>query len=303
MSKILLKTGTVLNSEAIECGSNAKAFLNYAFDEAKFDGDIDMVGMRFVHTIQDIVRGIMSNGYLLPADYRTNRKEILEAMPEALEAFEATYPEVPLRTSWSKWLSATSELHWAGLPDLGKYSVNAVVAAAWWEARIIRPGCYRIVAPCELESALMHIAEERDEIDKVYLDFLNGIAQNVDKILTSGKPAIIHSEIDWFRELAEMPSARLAELGEGEGGLSFLTNEIMKVTKTRVLVTGYDCEWIEVMPGSHLNTIIVNGRVCLCSDSEQPGERQAVSMSGVYKACAKHAYGRFVDYAEFSKDD
>lgn len=281
MSKILLKTGTVLNSEVIECGSNAKAFLNYVFDEAISSMPIDMVGMRFVQAVQDIVRGV-SEGYLLPADYRTNRKEILKAMPEALEAFEVTYPEVPLRTSWAKWLSATSELHWAGLPDLGKYSVNAVVAAAWWEARIIRPGCYRIVAPCELETALIHIAEKRDEIDKVYLDFLNGIAQNVDEMLTGGKPAIIHSEIDWFRELAEMPSARLAELGEGEGGLSFLTNEIMKVTKTRVLVTGYDCEWIEVLPGNYL---------------------QAVTVENIYKACAKYTYGRFVDYAEFSKDD
>lgn len=281
MSKVILKTGTVLDSEAIKCGEHAKAFLDYALDAAKFDGDIDMVGMRFVHTVQDIVRGV-SEGYILPREYVANRQEILEAMPEALEAFEATYPEVLLRGSWSKWLSATTELHWAALPEFGKHSINAIVAAAWWEARIIRPGCYRTVAPCDLESALMNIAEKRKDIDKVYLDFLSGIAKNVDDILATGKPAIIHSNIDWFEKLADAPSARLAELGEGVGGLSFLTDEIMKVTKTRVLVSGHDCEWIEVLPGNDLQTVTVRN---------------------IYKACARQAYGRFVDYAEFSKDD
>ena len=66
-------------------------------------------------------------------------------------------------------------------------------------------------------------------------------------------------------------------------GMDWLTEELMKVTPTRVLVTGHDCEWIEVYPGDRL--------------------KEDATDEKILAACARHAYGRFVDHIEWSKDD
>ena len=280
MSRIHLKDGPVLDPAKIECSPNAKRFLNYAFEQASFDSDLHTVGMRFAHAVEGIVSGVVL-GNMLPQELRENRMEILHCMPEALAAFEKAYPSVELREVWAYWLSAVSNMHKACLPST-EYPDVARVAAVWWDARLIRPGARKEVNEKNLEGELNRIYERREEIDAVYDELFDSFAKNVVCSLDNGKPAIMHSSIDWMKDLATKADNQLFNLGEGGGGLWYMTEEIMKVTPTRVLVTGYDCEWIEVMPGDRL---------------------KEVTEENIFYACGRHAYGRFVDYPEWNKDD
>ena len=279
---ILLRNGTVLDSKKIECSDYAKMFIEYAFELASFDGDIDMVGMRFSHAVQGIVSGVVL-GKMLPEVFWKKRAEILRSLPEALKAFEQTYPDVRLRFSWAKWLEYSRAMHQAHIPSEEEFSSNARVAAAWWDSRLIRPSARVMICPLDLESELERISDYREEIDKVYADLSDGIARNVTESIERGKPAIVHSAVDWMAELSREATNKLEELGEGAAPILYLTEEIMKVTPTRVLVTGKDCEWIEVYPGNMLDEV--------------------VNRENIYKACARHAYGRFVDHLEFLGDD
>ena len=282
MSRIHLKNGPVIDPAKIDCSPNAKRFLEYACQLASFDGDINTVGMRFVHALDGIISGV-AGGEMLPKDLLDNRMEILHCLPEALEAFERTYPGVPLRMHWAYWLESATALHKACLLDKEKYSTVARVAVAWWDSRLIRPAARRIVCPCDLENVLAHFYERREEIDGVYERMFSGIADRIEQVIGNKEAISIHSTLGWMETLERTADDELFNLGEGGGGIWYLTEEMMKVTPTRVLVTGYDCEWIEVYPGDRL--------------------REEVTDRKILMACARHSYGRFVDHAEWSKND
>lgn len=282
MSRIHLKTGPVIDPAKIDCSPNAKRFLEYACQLASFDSDINTVGMRFVHALDGIISGV-AGGEMLPEELWINRMEILHCMPEALEAFEQTYPEVPLRVNWAHWLEVSTSMHKACLLDEKKYSTPTRVAIAWWDARLIRPAARRIVCPCDLENVLAHFYEHREEIDGVYERMFCGVADRIEAAIDKKEAFVIHSTLDWLESLERTADDELRNLGEGGGGIWYLTEELMKITPTRVLVTGYDCEWIEVYPGDRL--------------------KEEVTDEKILAACARHSYGRFVDHVEWSKDD
>ena len=258
-SRILLKDRTVIDPEKIECSSGARDFLKYACRLASFDSNINTVAKRFVIAMGNIIAGVATDEEL-PEKLLANRMEILRSMPEALVAFERTYPDVRLREQWSNWLEITSCMHKVCPLDEKKYSTVTRVAVAWLDARLTRVTTRRIVCPCDLEGFLARFYERRDEIDGTYERLFAGIGDKIEETISKNGELLVRSTDDWMKALTQIADEELLNLGEGSPGVWYQTGE-MKVTPTRILATDSKREWTEIYPSDRLSNEATNAEI------------------------------------------
>ena len=277
--QIKLKNSLTLDTDQLSCSEFAKCFIEYAFflDGNQEEHDFDAIMMRFVHALDHVVR----EGHVHIGGSRNIDFDVTY-VPEAISALAAAYPELAINRGFAKWLSCCNTAHKKHLPSAEKFSVRARVAACWWGERIVRPGAHTTVEPDKVDARLRQIVENRALIDIVYARFLDAFAGHIDKELQAKGVCIIHWHKDWMRELTDWLDKKLGEFGEGSGGTWFLTEEVMKVTPTRVLVTMYDCEYCELFPGEHLVEIVDD--------------------DAIYLACGRHRYGKFISHVDFFSD-
>ena len=88
-----------------------------------------------------------------------------------------------------------------------------------------------------------------------------GIADRIQDAIGKKTAIMLHSTLDWPEDLERTADNELFNLGEGGGGIWYLTEELIKVTPTRVLVTGHDCEWIEAYPGDRLKEDVIDEEI------------------------------------------
>jgi hypothetical protein len=277
--KLHLKNSLTLDADQVLCSGPAKFFINYAFSLNGFHAtpDFDSAMMRFVHALQSTVEvGKLHMGGANSEDFT------VECVPEAIAALAEAYPSLSIRVGFAKWFDDANCMHVRYLPDATKYSELARVAACWWDKRMIRPGAKRGATAENLDEKLKTLVVNRAKIDAVYAEFLDALAARVDWTLRASRVCAIYSHSEWLMPMVAELDAKLGELGEGSGGTWFNTEEVMKVTHTRVLVTEKDCEYCEVFPGEHL--------VRDYGDSD------------IFQACDKYAYGKFICHADFISD-
>lgn len=278
--RLRLKNSLMLDTDQMSCSESAKGFVEYAFflDGNLETHDFDSVMMRLVHALDHTVReGSVHISGTKVVDFN------ITCVSEAISALAAAYPELAIYNGFAKWLSCCNTAHKKHLPSVENYSDRARVAACWWDERIIRPGAHLTVGAGDVDARLRQMVANRALIDAAYANFLDALAEHADKEQKSEGVCFIHWRKDWLDELTDKLDARLGELGEGSGGTWFLTEEIMKVTPTRVLVTEHDCEYCEILPGEFLS-----GKF----DDD-----------AIYRACDRHGYGKFISYEDFSTDD
>ena len=261
----------------LPAASSSREFIDYAFflDGNQDEHIFDTVMMRFVHALEHTIRegSVYISG--------SNSVEFdITCVPEAISALAKAYPELAIYNSFAKWLSCCNSAHQKHLPKVGFYSDRARVATCWWDERLIRPGAHLSVSADEVDARLETMVKNRVAIDKAYADYLDAIAKRIDEELSLVGICIVHWQKDWLKQLTATLDERLGKLGEGSGGTWFLTEEIMKVTPTRVLVTFPDCEYGEIFPGEALA-----GKI----DDDM-----------IYRACGRHSYGKFISHEDFS---
>lgn len=277
--KLKLKNSLMLDTDQVSCSKSAKCFINYAFSLNGVLGahDFDGVMMRFVHALEHTVRE--GSVYI---DGSEAVEFDITCIPEAVSALAEAYPELAIYQSFAKWLSCCNTAHKKHLPSAENFSNRARVAACWWDERIIRPGARLIIESKDVDARLKRMVENRALIDLAYANFLDALAEHVDKEVKSKGVCTIHWYMDWMLDLTNWLDKKLGKFGEGSGGTWFLTDEIMKVTPTRVLVTEHDCEYSEIMPGRLLASEIDD--------------------NAIYLACNRNSYGKFISHKDFDSD-
>ena len=277
--RLKLKDSLTLDTDQLSCSESAKLFIDYAFllNGAQVAPFFDSAMMRFVHALQDVVReGSIHVSGTTEGDFD------ITCVPEAISALAEAYPELSVRAAFAKWLSCCNTAHKKHLPSAESFSSRARVAACWWDERLIRPGVRVTVTADGVDARLKSMIENRALIDIAYANYLDALAEYIDRVQKLEGICAIHWAQGWFKDLTDWLDKKLGEFGEGSGGTWFLTEEIMKVTPTRVLVTEKDCEYCEILPGKFLD-----------GDFDD---------DAIFRACDRHAYGRFISHEDFDSD-
>lgn len=277
--RIKLKNSLTLDADQLSCSESAKGFVNYAFslNGNQVEPDFDTIMMGFTHALEHTIReGSVCIGDCNPVKFD------ISCVPEAISAMAAAYPELAVYDGFSKWLSPCNAAHKKHLPQAGLYSDCARVAACWWGERMVRPGARLLVAADEVNARLETMVRNRAAIDKAYADFLDAMAKHIDEEVSLTGICVVYEQKFWLQQLTANLDEQLGKLGEGSGGTWFLTEEIMKITKTRVLVTERDCTYCEILPGDFLT--------------------EGVNDNAIYRACDRHGYGKFISAEDFRLD-
>lgn len=276
--KLQLKKSLTLDTDQVSCSEEAKSFIEYAFSLNGPDvkPNFESAMMRFVHALEDVVR----MGKLKSDD--DSIEFTVDCVPEAIAALAEAYPTLAVRQQFANWFNCTSRMHRAYLPEPNKYSELARVAVCWWDERLIHSKTRHEATADNVDELLQRVVVNREKVDAAYVEFLDKFAAHIDNVLRDARFCAIHSRVDWLREMVDELDEKLDELGECSGGTRFMTEEIMKVTHTRVLVTERDCEYCEILPGKYL--------VGDYGDSD------------IFRACARAEYGCFIDYQDFTSN-
>ncbi len=280
---LAFSSGTKLDSTQLKGGLYVGMLFDEVFERADDCDDLHSFALYFVQTIAEIIRGVKVVG-VNATKLCEHRTELLKAVPSALIIFEKTYPDLNFREELAAWLSISNYEHAAYLPAVNKFSLPARIAAAWWGARISCSASH-IISPKELDAELWRIYERRDEIDKVYRELLDGIATRVDNGLYLDRSMKIHRDFDWMCELAGDAGYRLAGLGEGSG-VWFTSDDTMKVTPTRILLTSNSHENRELYPGVLAEDTVSN-----------PPDNMLLGL------CSRSCVARSISFAEYCLDD
>lgn len=277
--KLQLKNSLTLDTDQVSCSEAAKSFIKYAFtlNGMNVKPDFDSAMMRFAHAFEDVVR----KGKLDLCDGGPVELTVA-CVPEAIAALADAYPELAIRQTFAKWFNCCNCIHARMLPRRDWYMTNTRVAVCWWDERMIRPGARREANAENVDELLARFVQNYDAINEVYADFLDKFATHVEATLRDARVCVIHSHVDWLVKLTNELDAKLGELGEGSGGTWYITEEIMKVTHTRVVATERDCEYIEIFPGKYLTGDFTD--------------------EDIFHACERQEYGKFISHEEFISD-
>lgn len=278
MAVVNLADGHVIDSDKINCGLYAKMFIENTLESADDGIRADLLASRFARATMDVVAGITvdKDGVVHKCEHRI---DLLKAISGAVRALDSCHPELCFRDEFAKQLSISNRSHYACLVD-NQFSLQAKIAAAWWDAQIIRSCSTKAITLDDLDSALWDMYENRSKIDQVYRDLSNEIAGRVDEVLFLDKAIKFSQSSDWMVDLMAQADERLNALKEG-GRMWYLFDETMKVATTRVLITREN-RYYELFSGSPSDTL---------------------SDEAIYAICWRYKKHRPISFAEYCLDD
>ena len=278
MAVVKLADGSVVDSDEIDCGLYAKMFIEDTLESTDDGIRADLLALRFVRATMDVIAGVMVDKTGV-AHKCEHRNDLLKVISGAVRALDLSYPELGFRAEFAKQLSISNRSHYACLVD-GRFSLQAKIAAAWWDAQIIRSCSAKAITLDDLDSALWDMYENRSKIDQVYRDLSNEIASRIDEALYHDKAIKFSHDSDWMVELMARADERLNALKEG-GRMWYLFDETMKVTTTRVLITREN-RYYELFSGSPSDTL---------------------SDEAIYAICWRYKKHRPISFAEYLLDN
>ena len=278
MAVVKLADGHVIDSDKINCGLYAKMFIENTLESTDDGIRADLLALRFVRATMDVIAGVTfdKTGVVHKCEHRN---DLLKAISTAVRALDLSYPELGFRAEFAKQLSISNRAHYACLVG-DQFSLQAKIAAAWWDAQVIRSCSTKAITLDNLDGALWDMYENRSKIDQVYYDLSNGIAGYIDEMLYHDKAIKFSHDSDWMVELMAQADKRLRTLGDG-GRMWYLYDGTMKVTATRVLIT-HENRYYALFPDSSSDTL---------------------SDEAIYAICRHYKEHRLISFAEYCLDD